>query len=94
MDPARATLQQAWIWHDGGSYFGVPFSNFMGWFLCVYTIFQLLAIYLQRTGSVHADSGDDCKTHWNQVTAMYGAVFLEFAALALFPPDGTVTEIE
>ena len=44
MDPARSTLAEAWIWHDGGSYFGVPFENFMGWFLCVYTIFQLYAL--------------------------------------------------
>ena len=42
MDPIAATVQKQWIWHDGGSYFGVPFVNYLGWLLCVYTIFQLL----------------------------------------------------
>lgn len=92
MDPARATVKQAWIWHNGGGYFGVPFSNFVGWFLCVYTIFQLLALYLLRTGSQGRPSGDSTKANWHQVTAMYGATALEFVALGLFPPTGTVTD--
>ena len=48
MDPARSTLHEAWIWHDGGAYFGVPFENFMGWFLCVYTVFQILRSVPER----------------------------------------------
>ena len=48
MDPIAATVQKQWIWHDGGSYFGVPFVNYLGWLLCVYTIFQLFAIYISR----------------------------------------------
>ena len=40
MDPARATVAQVWIWHEGGADFGVPFVNFAGWFLCVFTIFM------------------------------------------------------
>ena len=27
MDPPNATLYRAWIWHEGGGYFGVPLSN-------------------------------------------------------------------
>jgi uncharacterized membrane protein len=95
MDPARSTLGQAWIWHDGGGYFGVPFSNFMGWFLCVYVIFQALALYLVRAPSRDdvAASGDDRKAHWHQVTALYGATFLEFAAFAYFAADGTIVDM-
>jgi uncharacterized membrane protein len=92
MDPARATVSKAWIWHDGGSYFGVPFSNFMGWFLCVYVIFQLLAIYLLRFGSAGSAASDEHKMHWHQVTAFYGATFIEFAAFAFMPPSGAVTD--
>lgn len=93
MDPARSTLRHAWIWQDGGGYFGVPFSNFMGWFLCVYTIFQLLALYLVRTsGAGGAKDSDGVKAHWHQATAMYGAVFVEFIAFALFSPGGTMVD--
>ena len=35
MDPPNATLGHAWVWRDGGGYFGVPLSNFLGWYLTV-----------------------------------------------------------
>lgn len=84
MDPARSTLVEAWIWHEGGGYFGVPFANFMGWFLCVWTIFQLYALYLRRQASAVTASAKaaDPKNHWQQMTALYGALILEFLSMA------------
>ena len=84
MDPARSTLAAAWIWHDGGSYFGVPFQNFMGWFLCVYTIFQLYAFYLRRQTSATVASAPTAehKSHWHQITALYGALIFDFLSMA------------
>lgn len=40
MDPSASTLARAWIWHDSGGYFGVPLSNFLGWFLVTWLYFQ------------------------------------------------------
>jgi uncharacterized membrane protein len=45
MDPAWSTLDRAWIWRDGGSYFGVPLSNFLGWFLTSYCYYQAFTLY-------------------------------------------------
>jgi uncharacterized membrane protein len=44
-DPVWATILHAWVWRHGGVYFGVPLSNFFGWYLTVYVIFQLFALY-------------------------------------------------
>jgi putative membrane protein len=84
MDPARSTLAEAWIWHNGGSYFGVPFQNFMGWFLCVYTIFQLYAFYLRRQASPvdPITTTNAHKNHWHQLTALYGALIFDFLSMA------------
>ena len=46
MDPLRATLEQRWIWLDGGAYYGIPISNFFGWFVVTWIMFQLFACYL------------------------------------------------
>ena len=46
MDPMSSTVQQVWVWHHGGGYFGVPLSNFLGWYLVVWTIYQVYALYL------------------------------------------------
>lgn len=47
MDPVWATIVHAWIWVRGGAYFGVPVSNFFGWYLTVYISYQLFALYLR-----------------------------------------------
>jgi uncharacterized membrane protein len=48
MDPVWSNLVHLWIWLEGGSYFGVPLSNFFGWYLTVYIFYQLFALYLRE----------------------------------------------
>lgn len=47
MDPYSANIAQWWTWHDGGAYFGVPFVNFLGWYLCVFTFYLVFALVLR-----------------------------------------------
>ncbi len=44
MDPLNSTAGHAWTWYDGGGYFGVPLSNFLGWYLTVWLFFQAFAL--------------------------------------------------
>ena len=37
--------QQAWIWEEGGEYFGVPLHNFAGWILTTFTIYLFYGIF-------------------------------------------------
>jgi putative membrane protein len=94
MDPLRATLSQAWIWRDGGSYFGVPFVNFMGWYLTVYLIFQILALVLQRQQPRRdpRTNGDHRRETWHLNTAFYFATFVEFPAVAWLAVDQPLTD--
>jgi uncharacterized membrane protein len=48
IDPMMSTINGSWVWHNGGSYFGVPVSNFLGWYLTVYVFFQCFAFYANR----------------------------------------------
>ncbi|MHB8894848.1 MAG: carotenoid biosynthesis protein [Candidatus Geothermincolia bacterium] len=45
-DPVSSTLTRQWVWHDGGSYFGVPVGNFAGWFFCVFLFSLLFSLYV------------------------------------------------
>ena len=59
-DPANSTIQKWWIWGDGGAYFGVPISNFAGWYLTVFVFMLIFAVYLRTTGgSVASGVGRD-----------------------------------
>ena len=51
MDPVWSTIVRAWIWTDGGSYFGVPISNFVGWYGNVFLIYVLFALCLRRSAT-------------------------------------------
>ena len=50
-DPVASTIQGHYIWHEGGSYFGVPFSNYLGWYLCVFTFYFVFSLIIHQTGS-------------------------------------------
>ena len=47
IDPIMATIDHVWIWEQGGGFFGVPLSNFLGWFFVVYVFMQIFALYLR-----------------------------------------------
>jgi uncharacterized membrane protein len=68
MDPVWADLDHAWVWRDGGLYYGVPTSNFFGWFLTVYIFYQLFAFYLRKRVNIPLPT-----THWRLAILFYAA---------------------
>lgn len=68
-DPVWSTILHAWIWLSGGAYFGVPVTNFFGWYLTVYIIYQLFALYLSR----HTMNPEPLPAnHWREAVLFYG----------------------
>lgn len=46
MDPDWATLDRAWIWRNGGPWFGVPLGNYLGWLITTFTFYLLFSLWL------------------------------------------------
>jgi putative membrane protein len=63
LDPTWSTVLHAWIWLDGGIFFGVPLTNFLGWLLTTSLIYALFARYLRDPKPVPAD--------WQSPVAFY-----------------------
>jgi putative membrane protein len=76
IDPASSTISGAWIWRDGGGYFGVPLVNFLGWYLCVFTIYLAFALYLRRSAEWTRTKSLDERATWSLPALMYGTVML------------------
>ncbi len=57
IEPSWSTLDRAWIWLDGGRYFGVPVSNFFGWLLTSYIYYQAFALYCRANPIPTVPSG-------------------------------------
>lgn len=54
-DPTQSTVLHHYIWTNGGPYFGVPFMNFIGWFINSFTFYLLIGWYFSyqsRSGGV------------------------------------------
>src|SRR5580704_2470531 len=69
-DPVWSTILHLWVWPQGGPYFGVPVSNFLGWYLTVYVVYQLFALYLRNRS---ASPGPLPVSYWHQPVLFYAA---------------------
>lgn len=45
-DSLIATARGAWNWYDGGGLFGVPWTNYVGWWFVTWCFFQVWALLL------------------------------------------------
>ncbi|HTX38078.1 MAG TPA: carotenoid biosynthesis protein [Bryobacteraceae bacterium] len=86
MEPVWSTLLHCWIWRGGGVYFGAPLTNFFGWFLTVYIIYQLFALYLSR------QPGTPClpRTYWRIAVLYYALCAAGNLLVALPAPSAAV----
>jgi putative membrane protein len=95
LDPVASTLGRSWMWQDGGSYFGVPISNFLGWYLTVYVFFQLFALYLGRSLARPARNAARARQSlWWPAWVMIAATALRPVWTLLFRAPGPPTVID
>lgn len=74
MDPTFSTVSRTWIWQDGGSYFGVPFSNFLGWMLTTYVFLQMFALYLKERSKGQSVENQPSRLLNLQAVLFYGLI--------------------
>ena len=92
LDPIASTINQTWIWTQGGGYFGVPISNFLGWSLTVYVFFQLFALYLRKRGPTNPPAIPI--THYLQIILVYMWTGVGFVLNYPFrPTNTTITDV-
>lgn len=92
MDPSLATIQNFWIWEDGGGFFGVPLVNFLGWSVTTYAFMQLFALYLRSFGPKPAVLPDSTTAFLAQPILLYAATASTFVVAFLTRERTTVTD--
>ncbi|TVP82789.1 MAG: carotenoid biosynthesis protein [Alkalicoccus sp.] len=50
LDPFAYEVKQYWVWHDGGLYYDIPFTNFAGWFVLSFVLHLFISVLLYRKG--------------------------------------------
>jgi putative membrane protein len=75
-DPTASTIKHFWIWEQGGGYFGVPLTNYVGWFFTVYVFLQLFALFLRFRRAAHEESQPFPRSYYAQAIISYAVVGL------------------
>jgi len=92
-DPIYSTINHAWIWLEGGSYFGVPFGNFLGWLLTTFVFLQLFALYLKGRPNVKSTAEQPSRIQGLQAILFYGLIAVGYLVNSLTRNmSGTVTD--
>lgn len=82
MDPYQSTVAGDWIWRNGGTYFGVPMHNYLGWF-CTVFVFLFLYLKYEGTNPLPAVSGSTASRFFWSLPVIY--YFLNALGIALTP---------
>lgn len=89
IDPKMSTITSNWIWRDGGSYFGVPVANFLGWYLTVYVFLQVFALYARRLSA----TPDRIPGYWAKPLLAYSSIVIApILSLTLSSASGAVSD--
>jgi putative membrane protein len=78
LDPGASTVNQRWVWENGGGFFGVPLVNFLGWTFTVYLFMQVFALYLRSRGPLTAARPGQSTASDLQAVLLYAATTLSF----------------
>lgn len=89
-DPTSSTIHHLWIWEQGGGYFGVPFTNYLGWFFTVYVFFQLFALFLRFRKAADGETQTLPRSYYAQAVVMYAAIGLMFVLAYLVGRGNTL----
>jgi putative membrane protein len=92
LDPGASTINHAWIWEDGGGFFGVPLVNFLGWTFTVYLFMQVFALYLRSRGPLPATQPNQATASDLQGVLLYAATTISFFTQFFTGERTTVTD--
>jgi uncharacterized membrane protein len=76
LDPRASTIEHQWIWEQGGGYFGVPLTNYLGWFFTVYLFLQLFALFVRFRPAGGNTARTLPRSHYVQAVVMYSVMGL------------------
>jgi uncharacterized membrane protein len=78
LDPIASTINHDWIWEQGGGYFGVPLTNYLGWFFTVFLFLLFFALYLRFRRSDSRETHNLSKLYYAQPIVMYALLGISF----------------
>lgn len=86
-DPVGATISRAWVYADSGAYYGVPLANYLGWFLCTWTIIQCWTLMLAKAERTETAAP---LPYWYEAAGLWAAMALQYPLMLIANPGSQV----
>jgi len=83
LDPGASTVNNYWIWEQGGGFFGVPFENYLGWMLTVFVFFAIFAGYVATRPAPEPSP----RTFWMPAIYMYALLGVRYVLTYFATPE-------
>ncbi len=91
-DPSFSTIAHRWIWEQGGGFFGVPLTNYLGWFFTVFIFYLLFALSIRFGPFRRVENPAMPRGFYFQAVALYAAMGVSFILQYLVVSNAQVTD--
>lgn len=94
-DPIMSSLGQSHLWDNHGVFFGIPFMNYVGWYIFGYTLFQIISLGLwlqaRKNGLQPSPEVAKKKQYWYYPICLYCFQFIQHIFYIFNNDDRMVT---
>lgn len=89
-----STVGGFWTWTYGGEFFGVPVSNYLGWYFVVFVFFIIFSLYMSSPKSFTPKEITRNRLYWIIPAIMYFSAFVAPLCSYLFKKNYEVTSLD
>lgn len=90
-DPMMASISNAYVWEARPVYYGIPFENYLGWYLMAYVMYQIMGIFFyfqKKNGNIpQTPAIAKTKMHWVLPAIIYGELFIQMPFYLAIPNE-------
>lgn len=94
-DPMMASINNAYVWEERAVYYGIPFQNYLGWYIMAYVMYQIMGIffyYQKKHGNMPpVPTVAKKKKHWVLPAIIYGELFIQLPFYVAIPGNRLIT---
>ena len=89
-----STIQGTWTWTYGGSFYGVPIQNYLGWYLVVFLCFITFSFYIKSAKINQEYSIEKSNWFWILPPLMYLTTLFQPLASFLYKENYQVASLD
>lgn len=94
IDPLASTINPMWVWEEGGTFFGVPVSNFLGWYMVVLIFYLMFALLNRSRNAQPTPSIINSQSYWLLAVLVYASQLLDNLTGYLWRENYMVTSLD